>query len=574
MKLISGLASDEGDAMKRRVFLLGLPSTRLQLLAGQLNACYPEIPEIRELWDGRPHEDAAPSEQWIASKLAESIGGSNGGVILLAYTSPAAFVAHRLRRAAESRLEPEELERFVKTSLEFWRTYHTAMLEQYRRHEDRALLLNADHAIDVEALLGRMKVLFGLPSAPRHIADATAIGANVDMPRASLFHIVDALAPECLELYAELESCAELIGREPEFDFTGPEERQTHSRDLLHFLTQQARMEQVLAGYGVESVDFVEGLEILLKRLDKSIAIADARGQELAVLQKQASVMQKERDEARQQHQQLTSETVAKEKENKSVQQEKEVLLLQLNKLEKERDEARQQHQQLSGKSAESEKARKALQQEKESLLGQLEKLKQERDQVTQQYHQLNNKTAGNEKEKKSLQEENELLLLQLHQVQEELEHYYLLHQSTGQQHGVESTRPDAASASQEPGMNGRDLEDTGLPNSVSVLRAAGSWFGLAGKHKKALRQNAQLLRQSGYFDEAWYREQYPDVAQAGLDPIEHYLEVGVSRGLNPSPRFDTRWYLQSYPDVAQAKMNPLLHFLKFGKDEGRQPRP
>jgi hypothetical protein len=497
MKLISGLASDEGDAMKRRVFLLGLPSTRLQLLAGQLNACYPEIPEIRELWDGRPHEDAAPSEQWIASKLAESIGGSNGGVILLAYTSPAAFVAHRLRRAAESRLEPEELERFVKTSLEFWRTYHTAMLEQYRRHEDRALLLNADHAIDIEALLGRMKVLFGLPSAPRHIADATAIEANVDMPRASLFHIVDALAPECLELYAEFESCAELIGREPEFDFTGPEERRTHSRDLLQFLAQQARVEQVLTGYGVDSVESAEGLEILLGRLKESMAIADTSQREIAVLEERVSGLQKERDEAR------------------------------------------QQHQQLSGQSAANEKERKSLQQEKQSL-----------------------------------QEENELLLRQLHEVQEELEHYYLLHQKTEQQQGVESTQPDAASASQEPGMNGRDLEDTGLANSVSILRAAGSWFGLASKHKKALRQNAQLLRQSGYFDEAWYREQYPDVAQAGLDPIEHYLEVGVSRGLNPSPRFDTRWYLQSYPDVAQAKMNPLLHFLKFGKDEGRQPRP
>lgn len=38
-------------------------------------------------------------------------------------------------------------------------------------------------------------------------------------------------------------------------------------------------------------------------------------------------------------------------------------------------------------------------------------------------------------------------------------------------------------------------------------------------------------LRASGAFDEAWYVREYPDVAQAGLDPAEHYLWLGRKLG-------------------------------------------
>lgn len=36
----------------------------------------------------------------------------------------------------------------------------------------------------------------------------------------------------------------------------------------------------------------------------------------------------------------------------------------------------------------------------------------------------------------------------------------------------------------------------------------------------------------------------------------------------------DTSWYLNTYPDVAQAKVNPLKHFLRYGQYEGRVPAP
>lgn len=55
--------------------------------------------------------------------------------------------------------------------------------------------------------------------------------------------------------------------------------------------------------------------------------------------------------------------------------------------------------------------------------------------------------------------------------------------------------------------------------------------------------RDVALVRDSGLFDEDWYRTTYPDVAQSGLDPIEHYLTIGARDGRNPGPLFDTAYY-------------------------------
>ena len=51
------------------------------------------------------------------------------------------------------------------------------------------------------------------------------------------------------------------------------------------------------------------------------------------------------------------------------------------------------------------------------------------------------------------------------------------------------------------------------------------------------------MIRDSGLFDVAWYLDSYPDVADSGLDPIEHYLTIGAAKGYNPHPLFDTGFY-------------------------------
>jgi glycosyltransferase involved in cell wall biosynthesis len=77
----------------------------------------------------------------------------------------------------------------------------------------------------------------------------------------------------------------------------------------------------------------------------------------------------------------------------------------------------------------------------------------------------------------------------------------------------------------------------------------------------------------SGALDRAWYFHQYPDVAEAAQDPVEHYLMYGWREGRDPSPRFCTASYLQDNPDVADAGEIPLVHYLTQGWREGRLPR-
>ena len=83
-----------------------------------------------------------------------------------------------------------------------------------------------------------------------------------------------------------------------------------------------------------------------------------------------------------------------------------------------------------------------------------------------------------------------------------------------------------------------------------------------------------RTLKKSRLLDEKWYLATYPDVAEAGVDPIVHYLRHGAFEGRNPSRDFDTNWYLAEYPDVAEEGANPLVHYLKWGAAEGRVPKP
>ena len=75
-------------------------------------------------------------------------------------------------------------------------------------------------------------------------------------------------------------------------------------------------------------------------------------------------------------------------------------------------------------------------------------------------------------------------------------------------------------------------------------------------------------------FAAAWYRREHPEIAEQGIDPLEHYIERGVKEGCNPHPLFDTTWYLAMNPDVRSANMNPFEHYIETGGREGRDPHP
>ncbi len=74
-------------------------------------------------------------------------------------------------------------------------------------------------------------------------------------------------------------------------------------------------------------------------------------------------------------------------------------------------------------------------------------------------------------------------------------------------------------------------------------------------------------------FDPIWYLAQYADVAVAGLDPVQHYLDNGGAEGRDPNPFFSTAYYRDHNPDVVACGMNPFLHYILYGAREGRAPR-
>ena len=102
-----------------------------------------------------------------------------------------------------------------------------------------------------------------------------------------------------------------------------------------------------------------------------------------------------------------------------------------------------------------------------------------------------------------------------------------------------------------------------------------------------------------------WYKQRYPDVAQSGLTPEEHYEKLGRDAGRFPCPprpvdyiivysyrlryiaisktknilvkkilskQVDPDWYLRTYPDVAASGITAQQHYDNFGRAEGRLP--
>lgn len=80
------------------------------------------------------------------------------------------------------------------------------------------------------------------------------------------------------------------------------------------------------------------------------------------------------------------------------------------------------------------------------------------------------------------------------------------------------------------------------------------------------------ILKRSGLFDEEYYCLQYPDVRQADVNPLWHFVNIGWLEKRNPSKEFVTDYYLNMNPDVQKSRINPLIHFFLFGRDEGRLP--
>jgi hypothetical protein len=76
-----------------------------------------------------------------------------------------------------------------------------------------------------------------------------------------------------------------------------------------------------------------------------------------------------------------------------------------------------------------------------------------------------------------------------------------------------------------------------------------------------------------GEFSPSFYLAAYPDVAKAGVSPLEHFYYTGWRESRCPNQDFDTKYYLEVNEDVAKAEINPFWHYIVSGRAEGRLPR-
>jgi len=71
-------------------------------------------------------------------------------------------------------------------------------------------------------------------------------------------------------------------------------------------------------------------------------------------------------------------------------------------------------------------------------------------------------------------------------------------------------------------------------------------------------------------FDRQFYLSSYPDVAEAGTCPLDHYVRYGWREGRDPSPTFSTLKYMSRYAQSASSASNPFYHFLNSENPHAR----
>jgi len=88
------------------------------------------------------------------------------------------------------------------------------------------------------------------------------------------------------------------------------------------------------------------------------------------------------------------------------------------------------------------------------------------------------------------------------------------------------------------------------------------------------IEEELNVVRNSIFFNEQYYRKTHEDLANVDIDMVKHYCEHGWREARNPSVLFNTAYYLEMNPDIRTAGINPLFHYIKSGKSEGRSPSP
>lgn len=98
----------------------------------------------------------------------------------------------------------------------------------------------------------------------------------------------------------------------------------------------------------------------------------------------------------------------------------------------------------------------------------------------------------------------------------------------------------------------------------------AGDYYALVEGVGGARISAAEHAAAAEFFDPKFYLAMNFDVADAGGDPLDHFLRLGWREGRDPSYDFSVADYLELNPDVAASGRHPFIHYVMQGRHEGR----
>lgn len=106
--------------------------------------------------------------------------------------------------------------------------------------------------------------------------------------------------------------------------------------------------------------------------------------------------------------------------------------------------------------------------------------------------------------------------------------------------------------------------EQTALPQYERVKTLLSRTFVTArqGRPPDTLSLERSIIAGTNALDREYYRRANPDVRDAGIDELEHYLNFGAGELRDPNQWFDTAHYFGEHPELLLSGLNPLVHYL------------
>ena len=101
-----------------------------------------------------------------------------------------------------------------------------------------------------------------------------------------------------------------------------------------------------------------------------------------------------------------------------------------------------------------------------------------------------------------------------------------------------------------------------GMAKISSMIRRSSRGYVPLPRLSPVLRDKAKQIEASGFFDHEWYLRDNPEVRISRVNPVEHYLAVGLHNEKNPNPLFNTSIYVKSASQQV-APEDALLHFVE-----------